>query len=178
MSHCRSCSTAKRLTGPAVRSYTRITAPTCCSTAPSSGVRSRRILPRARIASRCASNGAAARQCRSKLSRCSRAGTRGARFLMFTRRSRCRAFPSRLRLRSSCRAPRCAYTMTWMSAAVMASSAASSMRCWPATCRAGSAFRSASSRIGLRTCAAGMRTAPSAISTSRSRSTTRASSAR
>ena len=48
-SRFRSCSTARRPTGPAVRWCTRRTARTCCSTAPSCGARSRRISPRARI---------------------------------------------------------------------------------------------------------------------------------
>jgi len=38
---------------PAARSCTWITAPTCCSIAPSSGARSSRILPTARTACRC-----------------------------------------------------------------------------------------------------------------------------
>ena len=44
----------------------RRTAPTCCSTAPSSGARSRSISPRARDTCRSASPGAAARPCRSR----------------------------------------------------------------------------------------------------------------
>ena len=47
-SRCRSCSTPRRPTGRAARRCMRRTAPTCCSTAPSSGARSRRISPRAR----------------------------------------------------------------------------------------------------------------------------------
>ena len=69
-SRCRSCSTARRPTAGQRRWCTRRTARTCCSTGPSSGARSTRISPRARTRSRIASNGAAARRCRSRPSAC------------------------------------------------------------------------------------------------------------
>ena len=51
-SRCRSCSTPRRPTSRQPAGASRRTARTCCSTAPSSGARSRRISPRARTSSR------------------------------------------------------------------------------------------------------------------------------
>ncbi len=106
------------------------TAPTCCSTAPSSGARSNAISPQApqhlsfRVRLGPQLDGAD-----RDLRRRGAPGIRGANCSTSGRRSRCRNMPIRSRARCGSRPTRCACIRTSMSAAATASSAASSTPC-------------------------------------------------